>query len=481
MSDASMESSYVSPLAVRFATPEMLENFSDLKKFRTWRRIWIALAEAQHELGLPVTREQIDELKAHRDDINFDAAREYERQFRHDVMAHVHAYGDLCPTARPIIHLGATSCEVGDNADVLILRDAMRIVRKKLVNVIDRLAVFAEEYRDMPTLGWTHYQPAQLTTVGKRAALWLLDLCMDLEELERRIATLQLRGVKGTTGTQASYLELFGGDEAKVLQLEERVARKLDFDRCLPVTGQTYTRKVDFQILGALSGIGQSAHKFANDMRLLHNLRELEEPFGKSQIGSSAMAYKRNPMRCERITGLARFLICLQPNTAFTAATQWLERTLDDSSNRRLSLSEAFLSADAVLNIMLNVVSGIVVNKAMIDRNIARELPFMTTEAILMAAVKAGGDRQELHERIRQHSMTVARALREGAERNELLTLIADDPLFESVHGELPALTDPKRFVGRAPQQVTDFLKECVAPIRERHADALGVSAKLSV
>lgn len=474
-------SGYVSPLAQRFATPEMIENFSPLKKFRTWRRIWVALAEAQHELGLPVTREQVDQLKAHQDEIDFDAAKKYEEQFRHDVMAHVHAYGDLCPKARGVIHLGATSCDVGDNADILILRDALAILRARLANVIDRLATFAEEYRNLPTLGWTHYQPAQLTTVGKRATLWIQDLALDLRDLESRMDGLPLRGIKGTTGTQASYLELFEGDHAKVQELEQRVADKLRVGRCVPVTGQTYPRKLDSQLLAVLSGIAQSAHKFANDMRLLHNLREMEEPFGKSQIGSSAMAYKRNPMRCERITGLARFLICLEPNAAFTAASQWLERTLDDSSNRRLSLPEAFLAADAILHIMLNVVSGLVVNREVIARNVARELPFMTTEAILMATVKAGGDRQELHERIRVHSMEAGRALREGATHNDLLDRIADDPLFESIRETLPHLTDPSRFTGRSPQQVESFLAEVVEPIRKRYRDQLGLSAELRV
>jgi adenylosuccinate lyase len=481
MSDRSSQSVYESPLASRWATSDMLEVWSALRKFRTWREIWIALAEAQHELGLPVTAEQVAELKAHKDDINFEAAAEYEKKFRHDVMAHVHAYGDLCPTAKPIIHLGATSCEVGDNADVLLLRDSLLLIRKRLVNVIDSLGKFAVEYKDQATLGWTHYQPAQLTTVGKRATLWLQDFTMDLTEIERRIDDLKLRGIKGTTGTQASYLELFEGDDQKVLDLEKKVAQKLGFDKAFPVTGQTYTRKVDTQILSSLAGLAESAHKFANDMRLLHNLREMEEPFGKSQIGSSAMAYKRNPMRCERITGLARFLICLQPNAAFTAASQWLERTLDDSGNRRLTLPEASLSADAILNILINVTSGLVVNPAIINRNMMRELPFMTTEAIIMAAVKAGGDRQELHEGIRTHSMTTARALKDGAERNELLDLLAADPLFACVKEELPKLTDPMRFVGRAPKQVEAFIEEVVAPIRARYADELGMSAELHV
>ncbi len=481
MTETGNDSLYVSPLTTRFATEPMLRNFSSLKKFRTWRRIWIALAEAEKELGLPITDAQIAELRAHSDDINFDAANAYEKRFRHDVMAHVHAYGDQCPAARPIIHLGATSCEIGDNADVLILRDGLLILRIKLVNVMDRLAAFAEEHASLPTLGWTHYQPAQLTTVGKRACLWLQDLAMDLDELEARIADLKLRGIKGTTGTQASFLELFDGDHDKVLELERRVALKLGFDVCFPITGQTYTRKVDSQILAALSGIGQSAHKFANDMRLLCNLRELEEPFGESQIGSSAMAYKRNPMRCERLTGLARFLINLQPNAAFTAASQWLERTLDDSANRRLSLSEAFLTADAVLNLVLNVVSGIVVRPKMIARNVAREMPFMATEAILMAGVKAGGDRQELHEDIRRHSLAAAEALRNGTETNDLLDRIAGDPSFAAVRAALPGLTDPMRFVGRCPEQVVAFLRDVIAPIREKYRDCLGLSATLHV
>ena len=475
------EESYVSPLASRFATEEMRQDFSALKKFRTWRRIWVALAEAEKQLGLPITDTQIAELRAHQDEINFDAARDYERRFRHDVMAHVRAYGDLCPTARGIIHLGATSSEVGDNTDIILMRDAFLILRKKLVNVLARLADFAGKHRDVPTLGWTHYQPAQLTTVGKRACLWLQDLALDLEEIETRLSRLRLRGVKGTTGTQASFLDLFEGDHSKVERLERLVAKKLGFKTCFPVTGQTYPRKLDAQILAALSGIGQSAHKFANDMRLLHNLREIEEPFEETQIGSSAMAYKRNPMRCERITGLARFLICLQPNAAFTAATQWLERTLDDSSNRRLSIPEAFLCADAILHIMLNVVSGMTARPKMIARRIAQELPFMATEAILMAAVKAGGDRQQLHEAIRRHSRAAAEAMRDGAEANDLLLRIEADPLFASIRAEMQALTDPARFIGRAPKQAEAFLNDVIGPIVRKHAGDLGLSAKLSV
>ena len=481
MTNLSREEVYTSPFATRFASDEMLQNYSDLKKFRTWRRVWVALAECQMELGLPITQEQVDELKAHQDEINFDAAREYESKFRHDVMAHVHAYGDQCPKARPIIHLGATSCEVTGNSEILILRDALLIIRRKLVNVIDRLAAFAEQYRDMPALGWTHFQPAQLTTVGKRACLWCQDFMLDLEDLEARLSGLRLRGIKGTTGTQASFLVLFDGDHEKVEQLEQRFAGKLGIEQCFPVTGQTYPRKLDAQILGALAGIGQSAHKFANDVRLLHNLRELEEPLGKAQIGSSAMAYKRNPMRCERITGLARFLICLEENAKFTAASQWLERTLDDSSNRRLSIPEAFLAADAVLHILLNVASGLVVRPKMIEKNLRQELPFMATEAILMAGVKRGGDRQELHESIRGHALAASEALREGAETNDLLERIKADPLFAKVREDLPALTDPTAFIGRAPQQVDAFIRTVVQPVRNKYKSELGLSAELHV
>jgi adenylosuccinate lyase len=481
MTDPSRRDSYESPLASRFATGEMAETFSARRKFRTWRKIWVALAESQKELGLAISDEQIAELKAHQDDINFDAAEAYERKFRHDVMAHVHAYGDLCPKARAIIHLGATSCEIGDNADILILRDALRLVRRRLVNVIDRLAAFAKTYAELPTLGWTHYQPAQLVTVGKRACLWLQDFVMDLEEVERRLDALRLRGIKGTTGTQASYLELFDGNEEKVERLEQLVTKKLGFTKCFPVTGQTYPRKLDAQLLDTLSGIGQSAHKFANDLRLLMNLREVQEPFEKGQIGSSAMAYKRNPMRCERITGLARFLISLPANAAMTASEQWLERTLDDSSNRRLSLPEAFLSADAILHILLNVVSGLVVQETVIRRNVARELPFMATEAILMAGVKAGGDRQDLHERVRRHSLAAAQALMEGAERNDLMERIAADPAFSSVRDGLADLTDPPRFIGRAPAQVKQYLREVISPIRRKYETDLGATADLKV
>jgi len=478
------EAIYSSPLAERFATREMLENFSEVRKFRTWRRIWVALAEAEQELGVEaVTEEQVRELRARQDDVNVEVARELEAQLRHDVMAHVHAYGAQCPNAAKIIHLGATSCDITDNADLILLRDGLLILRRKLVNVIDRLGAFAEKYADLPTLGWTHFQPAQLTTVGKRACLWAQDFLLDLREVEARIETLPLRGIKGATGTQMSFLELFDGESEKVERLERLVVKKLGFGaRTFPVTGQTYPRKLDSLILHAVCGIGPSAHKFANDIRLLQNLREVEEPFEReSQIGSSAMAYKRNPMRCERITGLARFLICLEPNAALNAAEQWLERTLDDSSNRRLTLPEAFLTADAVLHIALNVASGLVVWPEMIARNVRRELPLMATEAVLMAAVRAGGGRQQLHERIRRHSIAAAEALRLGAEKNDLMDRLERDPLFASVRAQLPELTRPERFIGLAARQVADFMKGEIEPVRKKYASDLGAVAELRV
>jgi len=471
MSESPSPEIYSSPLAQRFASREMLENFSELKKFRTWRKVWVALAEAEHELGVKaVTAKQIRELRAHQDDINLDVAREFEAKLRHDVMAHIHAYGKQCPNAAKIIHLGATSCDITDNADIIIMRDGLLILRRKLVNLIDRLGTFAEKYKDLPTLGWTHFQPAQLTTVGKRACLWAQDFLLDLQEIESRVDLLPLRGVKGATGTQLSFLELFG-DAKKVERLEQLVVKKLGFRFPFLVTGQTYPRKLDALILNAVCGIAQSAHKFANDIRLLQHLREVEEPFeAENQVGSSAMAYKRNPMRCERITGLARFLICLEPNAALNAAEQWLERTLDDSSNRRLSLPEAFLTADAILHIALNVVSGLVVRPEMIQCNVARELPFMATEAVLMAGVKADGDRQQLHESIRRHSIAAAEAMRAGANANDLLARLAGDPLFAPVRKELASLADPMRFVGRAPEQTKAFLESAVSPIRKHYA-----------
>jgi len=470
-----------SPLATRWATPEMLENFSDLKKFRTWRRLWIALAEAEKALGLGISDDQIEEMKRHRDDVNFDVADARERQVRHDVMAHVHAFGEQCPAARPIIHLGATSCYVADNTDLILMRDALGLVRDKLVNLIDCLGAFAEEHGDLPCLGFTHLQPAQLTTVGKRACLWLQDFVMDLEEVETRVARIRFRGVKGATGTQASFLQLFGGDHEKVKTLERMVAEAMGFGQVFPATGQTYTRKLDSQVLAALSGMAQSAHKFANDIRFLHTLHEVEEPFKTSQIGSSAMAYKRNPMRCERITGLARFVICTAQNAPFTAASQWLERTLDDSANRRLSLPESFIAADALLHIALNVAGGLVVRPKMIARHVARELPFIATEAILMEAVNAGGDRQEMHEHIRRHAVAAAEQMKEEGEANDLMERIAADPAFALVRDRLADLTRPERFVGRAPEQVAEFLQSVVQPIREKYASALGMRAELKV
>jgi adenylosuccinate lyase len=479
MPEPSSREIYSSPLAQRFASREMLENFSELKKFRTWRRVWVALAEAEHELGVrAVTKEQIQELRAHQDDINFEDAREFEKKFRHDVMAHVHAYAKQCPNAAKIIHLGATSCDITDNADLIIYRDALLVLRRKLVNVIDRLATFAEKYKDLPTLGWTHFQPAQLTTVGKRACLWAQDFVLDLREIESRLENLPLRGIKGATGTQASFMELLH-DPSKVERLERLVVGKLGFKEVVPVTGQTYTRKLDALILGAVCGIAQSAHKFANDIRLLQNLHEIEEPFeAESQIGSSAMAYKRNPMRCERITGLARFLICLEPNAALNAAEQWLERTLDDSANRRLSMPEAFLTADAILHITLNVVSGLVVRPDRIMSDAEYEMQFMATEAILMELVKLGVDRQQAHEVIRKHAIAVAEA-----RKNDLLERLAADPLFKSA-GFAPgsARRDPRQFVGCAPQQVHSFLEREVRPLLKQHAGELdGKTAELRV
>jgi adenylosuccinate lyase len=471
MSEPSSPEIYSSPLAHRFASREMLENFSELKKFRTWRRVWVALAEAEHELGVKaVTEEQIQELRAHQDDINLDVAREFEAKFRHDVMAHIHAYGKQCPNAAKIIHLGATSCDITDNADIIIMRDGLLILRRKLVNLIDRLGTFAEKYKDLPTLGWTHFQPAQLTTVGKRACLWAQDFLLDLNEIESRLDNLQLRGIKGATGTQASFLFLL---PKRVPQLDLLVVKKLGFEKKpFAVTGQTYPRKLDALILNAVCGIAQSAHKFANDIRLLQHLREVEEPFeAESQVGSSALAYKRNPMRCERITGLARFLICLEPNAALNAAEQWLERTLDDSSNRRLSLPEAFLTADAILHIALNVASGLVVRPEMITRNTDRELPFMLTEWIIVAGVKAGASRQELHEIIRKHSIAAAEAIRAGTENNDLLERLAGDPVFLKTGLDLRSIgMKPIAFTGLAGRQVSSFLNEQVAPIRKRYA-----------
>ncbi len=472
---------YTSPLSSRYASKEMQFIFSPDNKFRTWRKLWIVLAETELELGLPITDEQLAELKAHAEDIDYAAAAAYEKKLRHDVMAHVHTYGDCCPTARGIIHLGATSCYVGDNTDVIIMRDALRLLKTKLLNVISRLADFAEKYRDLPTLGFTHFQPAQPTTVGKRACLWIQDLLLDLAELEHRLAHMPLLGSKGTTGTQASFLELFEGDHAKVKEADRRIAAKLGFAECFAVSGQTYSRKLDSMVLNVLSGIAQSAHKFSNDLRLLQHLKEMEEPFEKNQIGSSAMAYKRNPMRSERMAALARYLMIDALNPAVTAAGQWFERTLDDSANKRLSVPEAFLAADAILELYLNISDGLVVYPKVIEKRLLAELPFMATENILMDAVKAGGDRQELHEKIRQYSMQAAQRVKADGLDNNLLELIAADPAFGTDLASLQQLLRPENYVGRAPQQTEEFLADCVRPLLAEHAEELGRTAEIYV
>ncbi len=470
---------YDNPLIGRYASPEMSTLWGPQRKFSTWRRLWVALAEAEAELGLPITRRQIDELGAHVDDIDFDAAARYERKLRHDVMAHVHTYGDVCPEARAIIHLGATSCYVTDNTDLILMREGLELLRTRLVQVISQLADFAHRYRDLACLGFTHLQPAQPTTVGKRACLWAYDLVQDLTELEHRLQQLKARGVKGTTGTQASFLQLFDGDHAKVRQLDQLVAAKLGFAETFPVTGQTYSRKTDVQVIDVLSGIAQSAHKAATDLRLLQGRKEIEEPFESDQIGSSAMAYKRNPMRSERICGLARFVISLQSSAAATLATQWMERTLDDSANRRLVIPQAFLALDAILMLYQNVTSGLVVYPKVIAKHLAEELPFMATEAILMAGVAAGGDRQDLHERIRQHSQAAAAVVKEQGGSNDLIERLAGDPAFKGI--ELGNTLDASNFVGRAPEQVDDFIAEVVQPIRQRYAGQSAVQSEIRV
>jgi adenylosuccinate lyase len=459
-----MQSDYDNPLVGRYASLEMRQLWGPQRKFRTWRQLWVILAEAEAELGLKITPAQIQELKSHVDDIDFDAAHGYERRLRHDVMAHVHTYGDACPQARGIIHLGATSCYVTDNTDLLLIREALQHVRARLINVIDGLAAFAQEHRAVACLAYTHLQPAQPTTVGKRACLWAYDLVQDLAEIEHRLEHLQARGIKGTTGTQASFLELFGGDHDKVRRLDELVSHRLGFQSSYAVTGQTYSRKIDAQVLAALSGIAQSAHKAATDLRLLQNFKELEEPFEEEQIGSSAMAYKRNPMRAERMCGLARFVMSLETSTSATAATQWLERTLDDSANRRLTLPQAFLAVDALLLLYQNIAAGLVVYPRVIAQRLEAELPFMATENVLMAAVAAGGDRQELHERIRRHSQAAAAMVKQHGAANDLLERLQADPAFSRV--DLATVLDPLKFVGRAPQQVDEFLAEVIAPIR---------------
>lgn len=467
---------YQNPLNTRYASREMSALWSEQRKHSTWRRLWVALAEAQRELGLPITAEQVDELRRHVDDIDFDRAARYERELRHDVMAHVHAYRDLCPTAGGIIHLGATSCYVTDNTELIQIRDGLKLIRGKLVQVIDGLARFAARYRELPCLGMTHLQPAQPTTVGKRATLWCHDLVLDLAEVEHRLASLRFRGVKGTTGTQATFLTLFGGDHAKVLELERLVAGRLGFASAYPVTGQTYSRKVDAQVLATLSGIGQSAHKAGSDLRILQSFKELEEPIEARQIGSSAMAYKRNPMRAERMCALARFAMALTASGDQTSATQWMERTLDDSANRRLTLPQAFLAIDAVLILYRNIADGLGVHPQVIARRLGEELPFMATEEILMAGVQAGGDRQDLHERIRVHSLEAAREVKERGRANDLLQRLQSDPAFARV--DLTGALDPGRYVGRAPQQVDEFIADVVEPIRRQYADELAAAAE---
>ncbi|MCG8449021.1 MAG: adenylosuccinate lyase [Pirellulales bacterium] len=470
---------YENPLISRYASEAMSRLFSPQHKHSTWRRLWVALAEAEAELGLPITAEQIEQLRTHVDDIDFAAASEYERKLRHDVMAHVHAYGDQCPDARPIIHLGATSCFVTDNTDLILLREALELVCTKVASVIDALGKFAAGYRDLPTLGFTHLQPAQPTTVGRRACLWAYDLALDLAELEHRLASLRARSTKGTTGTQASFLELFDGDHDKVRKLEELVAQKMGFDSTYTVTGQTYSRKIDAQVVDALAGVATSAHKAASDLRILAHRKEIEEPFEKNQIGSSAMAYKRNPMRSERICGLARFVMSLQSSTAATLATQWMERTLDDSSNRRLVIPQAFLAVDAVLILYQNVASGLVVYPEVIARNLQEELPFMATENILMAAVATGGDRQDLHERIRQHSQDAAAEVKQHGRPNDLLDRLAGDEAFAGV--DLEATVDAAKLTGRSAEQVDEFLTEVVEPIRQQYAGQTSKVTELRV
>ncbi|MCI5900738.1 MAG: adenylosuccinate lyase [Firmicutes bacterium] len=472
---------YTSPLSERYASKEMQYIFSQDMKFRTWRKLWIALAETEKELGLNITDEQIEELKAHAEDINYEVAQERERIVRHDVMSHVYAYGVQCPKAKGIIHLGATSCYVGDNTDIIVMTEALKLVKKKLVNVLAELAKFADQYKAQPTLAFTHFQPAQPTTVGKRATLWMQEFSLDLEDLDHVLDTMKLLGSKGTTGTQASFLELFDGDQETIDKIDPMIAEKMGFKECYPVSGQTYSRKVDTRVINVLAGIAASAHKFSNDIRLLQHLKEVEEPFEKTQIGSSAMAYKRNPMRSERIASLSRYVMVDALNPAITSATQWFERTLDDSANKRLSIPEGFLAIDGILDLCLNVVDGLVVYPKVIEKHMMAELPFMATENIMMDAVKAGGDRQELHERIRVLSMEAGRTVKEEGKDNNLLELIAADPAFNMSLEELQKTMDPSRYVGRAPRQVEIFLKNVIAPILEENKELLGVKAEIHV
>ncbi|MGE5677721.1 MAG: adenylosuccinate lyase [Pseudomonadota bacterium] len=472
---------YTNPLISRYASKEMSFIFSEDYKLSTWRKLWVALAESEMELGLNITQEQVDELKAHIFDINYEDAEKREKETRHDVMSHVYAYGLQCPKAKGIIHLGATSAFVGDNTDVIQMSEGLKLIKEKLLNVLNNLAVFADKYKNVPTLGFTHFQPAQLTTVGKRACLWLLDFLMDMEELEFQADRLMLRGVKGTTGTQASFMALFNGDHERIKELDRRVTRKMGFEKSFPVTGQTYSRKLDSQVLNVLTQIAESAHKFSNDIRLLQSLKEVEEPFEKNQIGSSAMAYKRNPMRCERIAALSRFVIANSINPAITASAQWFERTLDDSANKRLAVPQAFLAIDSILNIMINVTNGLVVYEKMINRHINEELPFMATENILMEAVKNGGDRQELHERIRQYSIEAGKRVKEEGLENNLISLIEKDKSFYLEKDKIQELMKAENFIGRAPEQVTEFLAEHVYPLLEANKEKLNVKVDLKV
>lgn len=477
-----MYNKYVSPLSERYASKQMQYIFSPDKKFKTWRKLWIALAETERELGLEqITQEMIDELKAHQDDINFAEAKEREKIVRHDVMSHVYAYGLQCPKAKGIIHLGATSCYVGDNTDIIVMTEALKLVRVKLVNVMNELSKFAMEYKDMPTLAFTHFQPAQPTTVGKRATLWLHEFYLDYLDLCYVIDSMKLLGCKGTTGTQASFVELFSGDDEKIKKLDNMIAQKMGFNDCYPVSGQTYSRKIDTRVLNVLAGIAQSAHKFSNDIRLLQHLKEIEEPFEKTQIGSSAMAYKRNPMRSERIASLSNFVMSNVMNPMLVASTQWFERTLDDSANKRLSVPEGFLAIDGILDLCLNVVDGLVVYPKVIEKRLMAELPFMATENIMMDAVKMGGDRQELHERIRELSMEAGRQVKVEGKENNLLDLIVEDPMFNLTREELEKTMDPTKYVGRCPQQVVEFVEECISPILEEYRDELGKTAQINV
>lgn len=476
-----MKDFYESPLSTRYASDEMKKLFSPDTKFRTWRKLWVALAEAERELGLNISKEQIDELKAFQDNINYEVAEKREALVRHEVMAHVYAYGKQCPLAKPIIHLGATSCYVIDNTDVILMRKGLMLIKAKVINVIDALSKFANKYKDLPTLGFTHFQPAQPTTVGKRACLWIWDLILDLQDIEHQLSKVVFLGSKGTTGTQASFLKLFNGDHEKVKKLDQLIAEKMGFSQVCPVSGQTYSRKIDSQFANVLSGIAQSAHKFSNDIRLLQHLKEVEEPFEEKQIGSSAMAYKRNPMRCERIAALARYVMVNSLNPAITAANQWFERTLDDSANKRISIPEAFLATDGILNIYLNVASGLVVYPKVIAKRLERELPFMATENIMMDAVKKGLDRQEVHEKIRKYSIEAGRRIKALGEENQLISMLAEDESFELNLKELDEILKAEKYVGRAVEQVDEFLDEWVKPILDKNKNLLGVKSELRV